>query len=177
MSRMGNKQITLSKEVKLEVNGQEIKVTGSRGALSYTMPEGISLEQDGTILSVKRESDDRKLRMKHGLVRSLLNGMIIGVSEGFKKQLELFGVGYRGQIAGKTLTLNLGFSNPVVFEVPEGVTVTMPDQTHINLESIDKQKVGQVTATIRRFRKPDAYHGKGVRYLGEKITLKEGKTV
>ncbi|MFA6930836.1 MAG: 50S ribosomal protein L6, partial [Lentisphaeria bacterium] len=102
MSRMGNKQITLSKEVKLEVNGQEIKVTGSRGALSYTMPEGISLEQDGTILSVKRESDDRKLRMKHGLVRSLLNGMIIGVSEGFKKQLELFGVGYRGQIAGKT---------------------------------------------------------------------------
>jgi len=174
---MGNKQITLSKEVKLEVNGQEIKVTGSRGALSYTMPEGISLEQDGTILSVKRESDDRKLRMKHGLVRSLLNGMIIGVSEGFKKQLELFGVGYRGQIAGKTLTLNLGFSNPVVFEVPEGVTVTMPDQTHINLESIDKQKVGQVTATIRRFRKPDAYHGKGVRYLGEKITLKEGKTV
>lgn len=177
MSRMGNKQITLAAKVKLEVSGQDVTVTGSKGTLSYTLPEGISLEQEGSVLSVKRESDDRKLKMKHGLVRSLLNGMVTGVSTGFKKQLELFGVGYRGQITGRKLTLNLGYSNPVVYDIPEGVTVTMPDQTHINLESIDKQKIGEVTATIRRFRKPDAYHGKGVRYLGEKITLKEGKTV
>lgn len=177
MSRMGNKQITLDSKVKLEISGQDVTVTGPKGTLSYTMPEGISLEQDGSVLTVKRESDDRKLKMKHGLVRSLLNSMITGVNEGFKSQLELFGVGYRAQIAGRTLTLSLGYSNPVVYEIPEGVTATMPDQTHINLESIDKQKVGQVTATIRRFRTPDAYHGKGVRYLGEKMTLKEGKTV
>lgn len=177
MSRMGNKQITLTSKVKLEVSGQDVKVSGPKGTLNYTLPEGISLEQEGSILSVKRASDERQLKMKHGLVRSLLNGMITGVSEGFKKQLELFGVGYRGQIAGSKLTLSLGYSNPVVYEIPEGVTVTMPDQTHINLESIDKQKIGEVTATIRRFRTPDAYHGKGVRYLGEKMTLKEGKTV
>jgi large subunit ribosomal protein L6 len=177
MSRMGNKLITLSDKVKLAINGQEVTVTGPKGTLSYTMPEGIGVKQDGNVLTVTRENDDRKLKMKHGLVRSLLNGMVVGVSEGFKKQLELFGVGYRGQIAGNKLTLNLGYSNPVVYEIPEGVTVTMPDQTHINLESIDKQKIGEVTATIRRFRKPDAYHGKGVRYLGEKIVLKEGKSV
>ena len=177
MSRMGNKQITLAAKVKLEVSGQDVKVSGPKGTLSYTLPEGISLEQEGNVLSVKRASDERQLKMKHGLVRSLLNGMITGVSDGFKKQLELFGVGYRAQIAGSKLTLSLGYSNPVVYEIPAGVTVTMPDQTHINLESIDKQKIGEVTATIRRFRTPDAYHGKGVRYLGEKMTLKEGKTV
>ncbi len=177
MSRMGNKQITLTSKVKLEVSGQDVKVSGPKGTLSYTLPEGISLEQEGNVLSVKRASDERQLKMKHGLVRSLLNGMITGVSDGFKKQLELFGVGYRAQIAGSKLTLSLGYSNPVVYEIPAGVTVTMPDQTHINLESIDKQKIGEVTATIRRFRTPDAYHGKGVRYLGEKMTLKEGKTV
>ncbi|MDD3953503.1 MAG: 50S ribosomal protein L6 [Lentisphaeria bacterium] len=177
MSRMGNKQITLTSKVKLEVSGQDVKVSGPKGTLSYTLPEGISLEQEGNVLSVKRASDERQLKMKHGLVRSLLNGMITGVSDGFKKQLELFGVGYRAQIAGSKLTLSLGYSNPVIYEIPAGVTVTMPDQTHINLESIDKQKIGEVTATIRRFRTPDAYHGKGVRYLGEKMTLKEGKTV
>ena len=177
MSRMGNKQITLTSKVKLEVSGQDVKVSGPKGTLSYTLPEGISLEQEGNVLSVKRASDERQLKMKHGLVRSLLNGMITGVSDGFKKQRELFGVGYRAQIAGSKLTLSLGYSNPVVYEIPAGVTVTMPDQTHINLESIDKQKIGEVTATIRRFRTPDAYHGKGVRYLGEKMTLKEGKTV
>jgi large subunit ribosomal protein L6 len=177
MSRMGNKLITLSDKVKLEVKGQEVTVNGPKGTLSYTLPEGISLERDGSTLAVKRDSDERQLKMQHGLARSLVNNMVVGVSEGFKKQLELFGVGYRGQLAGNKLTLNLGYSNPIVYEVPEGVTASMPDQTHINLEGIDKQKVGEVTAIIRRFRKPDAYHGKGVRYLGEQITLKEGKTV
>ncbi len=177
MSRMGNKLITLSDKVKLEVEGQEVTVSGPKGVLNYTLPDGISLERDGSTLSVKRESDDRKLKMQHGLARSLVNNMVIGVNEGFKKQLELFGVGYRGQIAGNKLTLSLGYSNPIVYEVPEGVVASMPDQTHINLEGIDKQQVGEVTATIRRFRKPDAYHGKGVRYVGEQITLKEGKTV
>ncbi len=177
MSRMGNKPITLNSKVKFAINGQDLKVTGPKGSLEFSLPEGISLENEGSIIHIKRDNDNRFLKMKHGMVRSILNSMIIGVDTGFKIDLELFGIGYRAQLAGKKLTLNLGYSNPVVYEIPEGVTATLPDQTHISLESIDKQQVGQVAATIRKFRAPDAYHGKGVRYVGEQITLKEGKTV
>lgn len=177
MSRMGNKPISLSSKVKFELNGQDLKVTGPKGSMEFSLPEGISLENEGSVINVKRAGDDRFLKMKHGMVRSILNSMLIGVETGFKIDLELFGVGYRAQLAGKKLTLNLGYSNPVVYEIPEGVTATVPDQTHISLESIDKQKVGQAAATIRKFRAPDAYHGKGVRFVGEQISLKEGKTV
>ena len=176
MSRMGNKPIAISK-AKLDMDGAKATVTGPKGTLELDIPQGISVELADGLIHVKRESDDRQLKMKHGLIRSLLNSMVIGVTEGFKKELELFGVGYRGQIAGQKLTLNLGYSNPVNYAVPEGITVTMPDQTHINLDGIDKQLIGQTTAEIRRFRVPDAYHGKGVRYVGEQLTLKEGKTV
>jgi len=174
---MGNKPITLNSKVKFEINGQDLKVTGPKGVMEFSMPEGISLENEGSNILIKRSNDNRFLKMKHGMVRSILNSMIIGVDTGFKIDLELFGVGYRAQLAGKKLTLNLGYSNPVVYEIPEGVTATLGDQTHISLESIDKQKVGQVAATIRKFRTPDAYHGKGVRFVGEQISLKEGKTV
>ncbi|NMA42577.1 MAG: 50S ribosomal protein L6 [Oligosphaeraceae bacterium] len=177
MSRMGNKEIDLGDKVDLQVDGQTVSVKGPKGSLQHTMPEGISLEQEGSRVKVLRRDDERESKRLHGLTRSLINNMVVGVSEGFKQNLELHGVGYRGQIAGRTLTLNLGYSKPVVYEIPEGVEVTMPDQTHITLESIDKQKIGQVTATIRAFRKPDAYHGKGVRYQGEQLSLKEGKTV
>lgn len=177
MSRMGNKEIDLGDKVDLQVDGQTVSVKGPKGSLQHTMPEGISLEQEGNRVKVLRRDDERESKRLHGLTRSLINNMVVGVSEGFKQNLELHGVGYRGQIAGRTLTLNLGYSKPVVYEIPEGVEVTMPDQTHITLESIDKQKIGQVTATIRAFRKPDAYHGKGVRYQGEQLSLKEGKTV
>jgi len=177
MSRMGNKPITLSSKVKLEINGQDLKVSGPKGEHAFTMPEGITLEVADGIVHVKRANDSIQMKMKHGMVRSILNGMIVGVETGFKKELELFGVGYRAQIAGQTLTLNLGYSNPVVYEVPAGVKVTMADQTHITLESFDKQKVGQAAADIRAFRFPDAYHGKGVRFVGEQLSLKEGKKV
>ncbi|MDD3695083.1 MAG: 50S ribosomal protein L6 [Lentisphaeria bacterium] len=177
MSRMGNKEIDLGGKVDLQVEGQAVSVKGPKGTLQYTMPEGIYVEIEGDIVKVMRRDEQRQSKMLHGLARSLISNMVQGVSEGFKQQLELHGVGYRGQVAGRTLTLNLGYSKPVVYEVPEGVEVSMPDQNHISLESIDKQKIGQVTATIRAFRKPDAYHGKGVRFQGEKLSLKEGKTV
>lgn len=177
MSRMGNKAITLSDKVKLEINAGLVKVTGPKGSLEYELPEGITLEQDELQLSVKRADDSRELRMKHGLVRGLVNAMVIGVNDGFKKELELSGVGYRAQLEGKTLTINLGYSKPVVYTVPDGVDVTVPNPTSITLEGIDKQLVGAVAADIRHFRKPDAYHGKGVRFVGEQLTLKEGKTV
>jgi large subunit ribosomal protein L6 len=177
MSRMGNKPIPLNSKVKFELKGQDVKVTGPKGSLEFSLPEGISLESDGKVINVKRAHDDRFLKMKHGMVRSIINSMVIGVDSGFKIDLELSGVGYRAQLKDKTLTLNLGYSNPIVYEIPDGVTAKVPDQTHISLESIDKQKVGEVAAIIRKFRTPDAYHGKGVRFVGEQLTLKEGKTV
>jgi len=177
MSRMGNKPIALSAKVKLEINGQSLKISGPKGEHSFTMPAGIKAEVEGTNLHITRENDERTTKMAHGMVRSIVNSMVIGVETGFKKELEFFGVGYRAQLAGKTLTMNLGYSNPVVYTVPDGVNVSMPDQTHITLESYDKQKVGEVAAILRRFRFPDAYHGKGVRFVGEQLSLKEGKKV
>ncbi len=176
MSRMGNKPIVLASTVKVEQNGQEVKVTGPKGNRSLTLPENISIEVADGKLHVKRASEeDAHQKMMHGTFRSLINAMVVGVTDGFKINLELVGVGYRASVAGQKMTLNLGYSNPVEYQVPEGVKVTMPDQTHITLESIDKQLVGQVAATIRKFRVPDSYHGKGVRFAGEQLTLKEGK--
>ena len=178
MSRMCNKAIVLDKQVKLEISDREISVTGPKGTLSFAYPAGISFEQGDGVLHVRRaEADNRNLKMKHGMVRSLVNSMVVGVTQGFKRELELSGIGYRGQVAGQKLTLNLGYSLPVEYEVPANVKISMPDPIHITLEGIDKQAVGQVAAIIRGFRAPDAYHGKGVRYAGEKLTLKEGKKV
>lgn len=177
MSRMGNKPIALGSKVKIDVSGQDVVVTGPKGTLKHTLPHGITFAVDNGIITVARDSDARQLKMLHGTTRSLLNAMVVGVSTGFKIDLELSGVGYRGQLAGKKLTLNLGYSKPIEYVIPDGVTATMADQTHISLESIDKQQVGHVAATIRAFRVPDSYHGKGVRYAGEQLTLKEGKKV
>ena len=175
MSRMGNKPIDIPASAKLEQNGQDIKVSGPLGELSWTLPQGITLETEGARLHVKRADDTKNMKMMHGTARSLINSMFIGVTTGFKIDLELSGVGYRASVAGQKMTLNLGYSNPVEYTVPDGVSVKMADQTHISLTSIDKQLVGQVAATIRRFRVPDSYHGKGVVYAGEHLTLKEGK--
>ncbi len=177
MSRIGNKPITVGASTKVEVAGQAVTVKGSKGTLSYTMPAGISLVQEGNVIHIKRSDDARQSKMNHGLVRSLVNSMVVGVTDGFKIDLELSGVGYRAQVAGQKLTMNLGFSVPIVYEVPEGVKCTVADQVKISLEGIDKQQVGQVAAIIRKFRVPDAYHGKGVRFAGEKIVLKGGKKV
>jgi len=174
---MGNKPIALGSKVKIDVSGQDVVVTGPKGTLKHTLPDGITFAVDKGIITVARDSDARQQKMLHGTSRSLLNAMIVGVSTGFKIDLELSGVGYRGQLAGKKLTLNLGFSKPIEYVIPDGVTASMTDQTHLSLESIDKQLVGHVAATIRAFRVPDSYHGKGVRYAGEQLTLKEGKKV
>lgn len=176
MSRMGNKPIAVPAAVKIEVTDGSVKVAGPKGELTQALPAGITLELEGSVLHVKCDDmKNRQKNMNHGLVRSLVNSMVVGVSEGFKVNLELVGVGYRGQVKGQNLTLNLGYSIPVEYTVPEKVKISMADQTHITLESIDKQAVGQVAANIRKFRVPDAYHGKGVRYAGEQMTLKEGK--
>ena len=176
MSRMGNKPIAVPAQVKLEQSGQLVTVTGPKGQLQLTLPEGILLETADAKITVKKSDENSKrLDVLHGTMRSLLNSMVIGVSEGFKINLELVGVGYRASVAGQNMKFDLGYSNPVEYTVPAGVKVTMADQTHITLECIDKQQVGQVAATIRRFRGPDSYHGKGVRYAGEQLSLKEGK--
>ncbi|MGN0867022.1 MAG: 50S ribosomal protein L6 [Oligosphaeraceae bacterium] len=179
MSRMGNKPIALDPKVKVEIKDGVATVTGPKGTLTQAIPGDITVKvaEDGKEILVSRASDARQTKMNHGLIRSLLNNMVVGVSKGFAIELELVGVGYRAALKGQELTLNLGYSNPRVEMVPENVKVTLKDQTHILLESIDKQAVGQAAATIRRNRVPDAYHGKGVRYAGEQLTLKEGKKV
>ena len=179
MSRMGNKPIALDPKVKVEIKDGMATVTGPKGTLKQALPGDVIVEisEDGKFLSVKRESDARQTKMNHGLVRSLLNNMVTGVTTGFTIELELVGVGYRAAVKGQELTLNLGYSNPRIYNAPECVKITCKDQTHIVLESIDKQAVGQAAASIRSNRVPDAYHGKGVRYAGEQLSLKEGKKV
>lgn len=179
MSRMGNKPIALDPKVKVEIKDGVATVTGPKGTLTQSIPADVTVKvtEDGKEILVTRASDARQTKMNHGLIRSLMNNMVVGVSKGFAIELELVGVGYRAALKGQELTLNLGYSNPRVEVIPENVKVTLKDQTHILLESIDKQAVGQVAATIRRNRVPDAYHGKGVRYAGEQLTLKEGKKV
>ena len=177
MSRMGKKPIELDGKAEIRVAGSDVTVTGPKGELSLTLPATITVRQEEKRLLVENSSDVRETKANHGLARSLLQGMVTGVTTGFTRELEIQGVGYRGQCKGQQLTLNLGYSNPVEYDVPEGVSVSMPAPTRIVFESIDKQKVGQVAATVRGFRPPDSYKGKGVRYLGEQVSLKEGKTV
>lgn len=179
MSRMGNKPIALDPQVKVEIKDGVATVSGPKGTLSQAIPADVTVKvsEDGKEVLVSRASDARQTKMNHGLIRSLVNNMVTGVSKGFVIELELVGVGYRAALKGQELTLNLGYSNPRVENIPANVKVSLKDQTHILLESIDKQAVGQVAATIRRNRVPDAYHGKGVRYAGEQLSLKEGKKV
>ncbi len=179
MSRMGNKPIALDPSVKVEIKDGVATVKGPKGTLSQAIPSDVTVAvaEDGKAIHVTRASDARQTKMNHGLIRSLVNNMVTGVSKGFSIELELVGVGYRAALKGQELTLNLGYSNPRIYMVPENVKCTLKDQTHILLESIDKQAVGQVAASIRSNRVPDAYHGKGVRYAGEQLSLKEGKKV
>ena len=177
MSRIGKKPIKLESGAKLAVSGRHVTCTGPKGELSWELPQGISVKVEGETVYVERQDPSRQGAANHGLARSLLQGMIQGVTQGFRKELEIQGVGYRGQCSGRKITLNIGYSHPVEFEAPEGIAVSMPNPTRIVVEGIDKQKVGQTAAIIRGLRPPDAYKGKGIRYVGEQITLKEGKTV
>lgn len=177
MSRVGNKPIPLPSGVKVVLDDNIVKVDGPKAKLTKALPPLVELKIEDELLTVSRIEETQRGRAMHGLTRSLIAGMVIGVTEGFKKDLEIIGVGYKAQIGGNKLTLNLGFSHPVEYSLPEGITVTVADNTKVSIEGADKQIVGQVAATIRGFRKPEPYKGKGIRYAGEHITMKEGKTV
>ena len=177
MSRIGKAPIAVPGGVDVSIAGSDVTVKGPKGTLSRTVPGAITVRQnDGTLL-VERPDDERQNRALHGLTRTLVSNMVVGVTDGFTKELEIIGVGYRAEAQTPTsLRLALGFSHPVVITAPEGITFETPVQTRVIVKGIDKEVVGQVAANIRSIRKPEPYKGKGVRYLGEKVVRKAGKT-
>lgn len=177
MSRVGKKPIEVPQGVQVGLRGDVIEIKGPKGELTYSKPESVQVDvAEGRIL-VARRSDSKVDRALHGLVRSLVANMVSGVSEGYKRVLEIAGVGYRAQVKGDSITFTLGYSHPVEFKLPEGISATVDDrQTTITLTGIDKQLIGQVAANLRKLRPPDAYKGKGVRYAGVRMKLKAGKT-
>lgn len=177
MSRIGKLPVSVPAGVEVSINGNEVTVKGPKGELTRSFYSAFTIEQaeDNSIV-VTRPDDERESRAQHGLTRTLINNMVIGVSEGYSKTLELVGVGYRAAVKGDKLEMNLGFSHPVIVEKPEGINFECPDQAKIVVSGIDKQQVGQVAADIRKWRKPEPYKGKGIRYQGEHIRRKEGKT-
>jgi len=178
MSRLGKRPIALPEKVKITCSPEgHVRVEGPKGNLEWDLPEGISLEVDNHSVQINRPDDTRRSKAMHGLARSIVSNLVTGVSEGFKKDLEIQGVGFRAAIQGKVLNLSLGFSHPVLFEIPESIKITVTDNTKIAVEGIDKQVVGQVAADIRSYYPPEPYKGKGVRYAGEQVRRKEGKTV
>ena len=178
MSRIGKKSIELPAKVKLNVAGDgAVSVEGPKGKLSWTLPKQIKARVEQNKVEVSRESEERKVRALHGLSRALLNNMITGVSTGFVKDLEIQGVGFKAAVKGPILDLNLGFSHDIHFPIPQGIKITVAENTKIKVEGIDRQLVGQVAADIRAYYPPEPYKGKGVRYAGEQIQRKEGKTV
>ena len=175
MSRIGKEPISVPSDVQVSIEGRSVGVTGPKGSLDLDLPGEINVRQeDGTVL-VERPNDDRKNKALHGLTRSLINNMVIGVSEGFKKALEIVGVGYRAAKSGDGLELQLGFSHPVKVKAPDGITFDVPEPTQIIVSGINKEVVGQVAADIRSYRKPEPYKGKGIRYAGEYVARKAGK--
>ncbi len=177
MSRIGKAPIAVPGGVDVAIDGASVTVKGPKGTLSRDVPGAITVRQEESQLIVERPNDERQNRSLHGLTRTLVNNMVVGVTDGFSKELEIIGVGYRAEaISPTTLRLALGFSHPVVMEAPDGITYEVPTQTRIIVKGIDKEVVGQVAANIRAVRKPEPYKGKGVRYLGEKVLRKAGKT-
>ena len=176
MSRIGKAPITVPSGVDVTVEGRNVTVKGPKGTLSHEVDEPITVSVDDGVLSVKRPDDERESRALHGLSRSLLNNLVQGVSQGYERKLEIHGVGYRVQLRGTDLEFALGFSHPVKITPPEGITFAVESPTRFSVQGIDKQLVGQVAANIRWLRKPDPYKGKGVRYAGEQIRRKVGKT-
>lgn len=178
MSRIGNKTITLPAKVKVAVSPTgTVSVEGPKGKLEWTLPAKISAKVEDTTVTVSREGEERQLRALHGLSRALVSNMVTGVSDGFKRELEIQGVGFKAAVQGKVLNLNLGKSHPIHFSIPEQLKVTVADNTKITIEGIDNHLVGQCAADIRAFYPPEPYKGKGVRFVGEQIRRKEGKTV
>ena len=177
MSRVGLKPITLPEKVAVKLDGRTVIVEGPKGKLDFALPEGISLKNEDSTIVVSRASEQRQVRALHGTARSLVQNMILGVSQGFVKDLEIHGVGLRAAVKGQDLDLSLGRSHPLLHPIPSGLTITVVENTKIKVEGIDKQLVGQFAAEVRGFYPPEPYKGKGVRYVGEKIRRKEGKSV
>jgi large subunit ribosomal protein L6 len=176
MSRIGMKPVPVASGVKVTVNGKEVVTEGKLGKMSVTLPEAISAAVEGNEVKVSRVSDEGNNKALHGLFRSLIKNNIIGVSEGYKKELQIVGVGYKAVLAGNKLTLSLGYSHDIVYPVPEGIKIQITDGTKLQITGIDKQLVGEVAASIRKFKKPEPYKGKGVRYSDEHVVIKPGKT-
>ena len=179
MSRIGKQPIPIPAKVKVEVNGQQVSVEGPRGKLRWELPRRTSLKvQDGRIL-VDRQGDDAQAKALHGLSRALVNNMVRGVTDGFVKKLEIQGVGFKAAVNEKDhkVTLNLGYSHPIEYPIPDQIKVTVEDNTKLTVEGPDRQVVGQVAAELRSFYPPEPYKGKGVRYIDERVIRKEGKTV
>lgn len=175
MSRVGSKPVDVPAGVDVKIDGQAVTVKGSKGELNRMFHERIGFDIDEGIVTVTRPDDTRESRALHGLSRALLNNMVVGVSNGFTKELEIQGVGYRAALKGKDIELLVGFSHPVVVAAPEGITFEVPEQTKIIVSGIDKEQVGQVAANIRKVRPPEPYKGKGIRYVGEYVRRKAGK--
>ena len=176
MSRIGKEPISVPSDVQVSIEGRNVGVSGPKGSLDLDVPGEIEVRQEDDMILVERPNDDRKHKALHGLTRSLVKHMVIGVSEGFKKELEIVGVGYRAAEKGSNgLELQLGFSHPVEVKAPEGITFEVPEPTRIIVSGINKEVVGQVAADIRSYRKPEPYKGKGIRYAGEHVARKAGK--
>jgi large subunit ribosomal protein L6 len=177
MSRIGKQPIAIPPKVKVEVNGQQVSVEGPKGKLNWELPRRTSLKVEGGKVVVSREAEDAQTKALHGLSRALVNNMVRGVSDGFVKKLEIQGVGFKAAVQGKSVNLNLGYSHPIVYPIPDQIKVTVEENTKVTIEGPDRQVVGQVAAELRSFYPPEPYKGKGVRYVGERVVRKEGKTV
>ena len=177
MSRIGKQPITIPAGVTVEVSADNtVTVKGPKGTLSEKINKDIAVNIEGNVITVTRPSDNKEHRAMHGLYRTLINNMVVGVTEGYVKTLEMVGTGYRAQMKGKALDITIGFSHPVVIDAPENISFETPNQTTIVVKGINKQQVGNIAADIRAIRKPEPYHGKGIRYQNENVRRKEGKT-
>ena len=176
MSRIGNKTITIPAGVEINVNGNEVTVKGPKGTLSRQFSSLITIKVEDGKVNCVRANEDKHTKQLHGTTRALINNMIIGVSEGYKKELEIQGIGYKAALQGKNLLLTIGYSHDINFAIEDGITIEVPNPTTIIVSGIDKQRVGEVASCIRAYRKPEPYKGKGIRYKGEFVPHKEGKT-
>jgi|SRR5688572_21178275 len=177
MSRIGKQPVAIPPKVKVDIKGDKVNVEGPKGKLAFQLPGRTTAKVDGTNVLVSRAAEDSEARALHGLSRAIINNMLKGVSDGFVKKLEIQGVGFKAAVQGKTITMNLGYSHPINYPIPDQVKVTVEENTKITVEGPDKQMVGRVAAELRSFYPPEPYKGKGVRYAGEQVKRKEGKTV
>jgi large subunit ribosomal protein L6 len=177
MSRIGKQPVTIPPKVKVELKGPRVFVEGPKGKLDFELPKRTQASVEGALIKVTRRGEDAQAKALHGLARAILNNMVKGVSEGFVKKLEIQGVGFKAAVQGKTVNMTLGYSHPIVYPIPDQIKVTVEDNTKITIEGPSKQTVGQVAAELRGFYPPEPYKGKGVRYVGEQVVRKEGKTV